>query len=98
MPCLLIGHGLIPFSTLKSAKKLTFPLFYYWIISSGHFEAFTRENVTVHFLPHNVTSWKQPCDLGIIAALKKRYKFSDLKDVIAFYESQEHQTLLAEEG
>ena len=40
----------------------------------GHFEEFKRQNATVRMFPPNVTSWKHPCDLGIIRALKKRYK------------------------
>ena len=51
----------------------------------GHFEEFKRQNVTVRLFPPNVTSWKQPCDLGIIGALKKRYKYLYLKDVLTFY-------------
>jgi hypothetical protein len=50
----------------------------------GHGQEFTRENVAVKFLPPNVTAWKQPMDMGIIAALKKRYKFLILKDIIGF--------------
>jgi hypothetical protein len=41
----------------------------------GHFEAFERDNVRIVFFPPNCTSWKQPCDMGIIAALKKRFKY-----------------------
>ena len=52
----------------------------------GHFVAFEKNNVKVVFFPPNCTSWKQPCDLGIIAALKKRYKYLYLKDVLGFYE------------
>ncbi|KAF5185902.1 Tigger transposable element-derived protein [Thalictrum thalictroides] len=52
----------------------------------GHFEAFERNGITVAFFPPNCTSWKQPCDMGIIAALKKRYKYLYLKDVLDFYE------------
>jgi len=37
----------------------------------GHFEAFEEDNIQTVFFPPNVTSWKQPCDRGIIAALKK---------------------------
>ena len=52
----------------------------------GHFAAFEKNNVKVVFFPPNCTSWKQPCDMGIIAALKKRYKYLYLKDVLGFYE------------
>ena len=37
----------------------------------GHFPAFARNNIKVVFFPPNCTSWKQPCDMVIIAALKK---------------------------
>ena len=52
----------------------------------GHFDAFERDNIRVVFFPPNCTSWKQPCDMGIIAALKKRYKYLYLKDIFDFYE------------
>jgi len=54
-----------------------------------HFEAFERNNVRIVFFPSNCTSWKQPCDMGIIAALKKRFKYLYLKDVLDFYELDE---------
>ena len=38
------------------------------------------------FFPPNCTAWKQPCDLGIIAALKKRYRYLYLKDILNFHE------------
>ena len=37
----------------------------------------------------NCTSWKQPCDQGIINALKSRYKFLYLRDVLHFYDLPE---------
>jgi hypothetical protein len=52
----------------------------------GHFEVFERNNIRIVFFPPNYTSWKQPSDMGIIAALKKRYKYLYLKDVLEFYE------------
>jgi hypothetical protein len=52
----------------------------------GHDEEFIRDNITVKFLPPNVTSWKQPMDMGIIAALKKRYKYLMLREVIAYHD------------
>ena len=59
----------------------------------GHFEAFERDNIRIVFFPPNCTSWKQPCDMGIIAALKKRYKYLYLKDVLDFYELEEEEKL-----
>ncbi len=59
----------------------------------GHFEAFEHDNVRIVFFPPNCTSWKQPCDMGIIAALKKRFKYLYLKDVLDFYELDEEAKL-----
>ena len=56
----------------------------------GHFPAFEKNNIKVVFFPLNCTSWKQPCDMGIIAALKKRYKYLYLKDILDFYELDEN--------
>jgi hypothetical protein len=58
-----------------------------------HFEAFERDNVRIVFFPPNCTSWKQPCDMGIIAALKKRFKYLYLEDVLDFYELDEEAKL-----
>ena len=57
--------------------------------ATGHGKEFTRNNVTVKFFPPNVTSWKQPMDMGIIAALKKRYKYILLKEIMNFYDLPE---------
>jgi len=46
----------------------------------GHFDAFKHDNIHVVFFPLNCTSWKQPCDMGIIVALK---------DILEFYELDE---------
>jgi hypothetical protein len=59
----------------------------------GHFEAFECDNVRIVFFPPNYTSWKQPCDMGIIATLKKRFKYLYLKDVLDFYELDEEVKL-----
>jgi hypothetical protein len=59
----------------------------------GHFEAFECDNVRIVFFPPNRTSWKQPCDMGIIATLKKRFKYLYLKDVFDFYELDEEAKL-----
>jgi len=50
----------------------------------AQFEAFEEGNIRVVFLPLNCRSWKQPCDQGITAALKKRAKCLYLKDVIDY--------------
>jgi hypothetical protein len=57
--------------------------------ASGHFDAFEHDNICVLFFPPNCTSSKQPCDMGIIVAFKKRYKYSYLKDILDFYELDE---------
>ena len=58
----------------------------------GQFEAFQVENIVVHYFTSNVTSWKQPCGLGVIPAVKKRYKFFVLKGVLSFYRlDNDHQ-------
>ncbi len=57
--------------------------------ASGHFDAFERDNIRVVFFPPNCTNWKQPCDMGIIVALKKWYKYLYLKDILDFYELDE---------
>ena len=55
----------------------------------GHFVGFERGIVKVEFFPLNCTSWKQPCDMGIMEALKKRYKYLYLKDVLDFCDLDE---------
>ena len=64
-------------------------------IAPGHFLAFERNNIKVVFFTSNCTSWKQPCDVRIIAALKKWYKY--LKDVLNFSEFDVKLKALKEE-
>ncbi len=59
----------------------------------GHFEAFERDNVKIVFFPPNCTSWKHPCDMGIITTLKKRFIYLYIKDVVDFYELDEEAKL-----
>jgi hypothetical protein len=58
-----------------------------------HFEAFERDNVRIILFPPNCTNWRQPCNMGIIAALKKRFKYLYLKDVFDFHELDEEAKL-----
>ena len=53
----------------------------------GHRAEFEVDGIRVVFFPPNVTSWKQSMDMGIITALKKRYKFLMMKDIIAHHDS-----------
>lgn len=55
----------------------------------GHASAFERNGIRVVFFPPNVTSWKQPMDMGIIAAVKKRYKYLLIKEIISYHDSPE---------
>ena len=51
------------------------------------------------FLNSNVTNWKKPCSLGVIAAVKKIYKFLLLQYVLSFYQlDNDNQQSLKEEG
>ena len=40
----------------------------------------------MHFFPPNCTSWIQPMDMGIIHAVKKRYKYLLLSAIINFHD------------
>ena len=52
-------------------KRTGFPVLLLMDNPPGHFPAFERNNIKVVLFPHNCTSWKQPCDMGIITVLKK---------------------------
>ena len=66
-------------------KRTSLPVILLMDNAPGHFEEFKRHNVTVRLFSPNVTSWKQPCNLWIIGALKKKYKYLYLNDVLTFY-------------
>lgn len=55
----------------------------------GHSTTFERNGIHVAFFPPNVTSWKQPMDMDIIATLKKRYKYLLLKEMIAYHDNSQ---------
>ena len=68
------------------SKKTGNPILLLMDNAPGHFSEFVHGNIKVMFFPPNCTAWKRSCDLGIIAALKKRYKFLYMKDVLEFHE------------
>ena len=55
----------------KVKKKTGRPVLLLMDNALGHFPAFERNHVKMVFFLLNCKSWKQPCDMGIIAALKK---------------------------
>ena len=71
---------------LEVRKRTGHPVLLLLDNTPGHFPAFERNNIRVVFFPPNCVSWEQPCVMGIIAALKKRYKYLYLKDVLDFYQ------------
>ncbi|XP_065650735.1 tigger transposable element-derived protein 6-like [Hydra vulgaris] len=92
IPCSMIGKAARPACIV--GRTWPIPYFYQknaWMDVSiynapGHFEAFERNLVkVVFFFRQNCTSWKQACDIGIIAALKKRYKYLYLSDILSYY-------------
>ena len=65
----------------------------------GHFEASQSQNIVVRYFTPNLTSWKQPCVLEVIATVKKRCKFLLLKHLPSFYQlDNDNQQLLKEEA
>ncbi len=75
-----------------SEKKTGRPILLLLDNAPEHFEAFQCDNVRIVFFPPNSTSWKQPCDMGVIGALNKRFKYLYLKD-LDFYELDEEAKL-----
>ena len=71
-------------------KRTGHPVLFLLDNAPGHFPAFERNNIKVVFFPPNCTGWKRPCDMDIIAARKKRYKYLYLKDDLDFYELDEN--------
>ncbi|PVU87453.1 hypothetical protein BB559_006044 [Furculomyces boomerangus] len=48
---------------------------------------FKEDDIKVIFSPPNVTLWKQPMDIGIIAAFKKRVNIIHIKKVLDYFDS-----------
>ncbi|OQS01941.1 hypothetical protein THRCLA_21557 [Thraustotheca clavata] len=54
--------------------------------SSGQFHEITRDNVTTILLPPHTPIMYQPMEQGIVSALKCKYKFGVLSDILSFRE------------
>ena len=67
---------------LKYAGELVTQLFCFCTMIQG----ISKGKCCGAFFTTNVINWKQPCDLGVIAAVKKSYKFLLLKDMLSFYQ------------
>jgi len=57
----------------------------------GHLDEVDIGRIKVRFMPPNCTSWRQPCDLGIIAAYKKRCKYLLMLKVLEFMEKTDYE-------
>ncbi|GBM79388.1 hypothetical protein AVEN_32993-1 [Araneus ventricosus] len=52
-------------------------------------EISAKDNVSVLFFPPNCTSLIQPMDMGILQALKWRYKSEFIKEMLSFFNGGE---------
>ena len=92
-----VGIGLTKFHIWRYKKKTCHPVILLMDNDPDSFKAFQRENVVMRYVSPNVTSWKQPYDLGVIAYVKRRYKILLLKDVLSFQRLEhDNQHLLKE--
>ena len=68
----------------KVCRRACYPVLLFRDNDLRCFETFQSENIVLRLFTPNVTCWKQPCDLGVIASFKKRYKLFLLKDIVSF--------------
>ena len=87
-------HVFVPFVRSRTNRKVLLIL----DNAPGHAEAFERDAIKVIFFPANVTSWKQPMDMGIIAALKKRYKYHLIREILTYHDSPENVKIRLEDA
>ena len=64
----------------------------------AHAKAFERNSIKVMFFPQNVTSWKQPMDMGIIAALKRRYKYHLIRKKLTYHDCSDYVKIRLEDA
>ena len=74
--------GLILYFYLRYKRHTESPDLLLLDNAPGHFNGLQKDGIQVEFFPLNCTSWKQPCDQGINNALKTRYKFLYVRDVL----------------
>ena len=79
-----IGIGSMRFSILRYAEELVTQSFCLWKILQGILRNFKGRMLWWSYFFSNLTNWKQPCDLGVRSAEKKRYKFLLLKEIMSF--------------
>ena len=63
-----------------------------------HAEAFERDAIKVIFSLAKVTSWKQPMDMGIIAALKRRYKYHLIRKKLTYHDCSDYVKIRLEDA
>ena len=86
------------FSILRYTEELVTQTFFLWTILQGILRHFKGRILWCVSVPSNVTSRKQPCDLGVFAAVKKAYKVLLLKYILSFRQLDSvNQQLLEEE-
>ena len=93
-------HWFLDVFCVEVRKRTQHPVLLILDNASSHKEPIVNNGVVVIFFPPNVTSWKQPCDQGIIAALKKVYKYNLLREVINYHDdtAEEKERLQLQAG
>jgi DDE superfamily endonuclease len=79
-------NGLILYFDLRYKSTLGVQFLCCLTMLQGISMACKNMSLKVEFFPQSCTSWKQPCDQGIINALKTRYKFLYLRAALCFYD------------
>ena len=84
-------NGLILYFYLMYKSTLGVQFLCYLTMLQGISMVCKNMSLKVEFFPQNCTSWKQPCDQGMINALKTRYKFLYLRAALCFYDYPEDE-------
>ena len=90
-----IGIGSIRFSIMMYEEELVTKFFYLWTMLQGNLNHFKGRMLWCNFYFQCNKSWKQVCNLAVISAVKKIYKFFLLKYVLSLYQvDNDNQQLL----